>query len=178
MENTIEDRINNFIYDKPEVVVVLLQKFGYVIELQSATLPQITTLVYTALYINKDQPFTIALSKSIANDGELNFIVGAIIAIAGAIYGGITAQQEGKKNRDMQMKLTQAKLSMDEKLTEEKIRATQETERLKILSNTILSYSETLQKESTTRLKDTWVYVAGLGLGIGVLYGIHLIASK
>jgi hypothetical protein len=41
-----------------------------------------------------------------------------------------------------------------------------------------LAYRTTLQKESTARLKDTWLYVTGLGIGLGILYGVYLIGSK
>jgi hypothetical protein len=180
MENTtaIDKKINDFIYEKPDVAVVLLQQFGYDIKLQTATLPQITKLVYSALYINEDKPFTEALENAILNDGENN-VVGAIVgAVAGSVIGGIMGGIEGNKNRALQKKLALAKLSMDEKLSEEKLRAEQETARLQILANTLLSYRETLQKESTARLKDTWLYVTGLGIGLGILYGVYLIGSK
>ena len=174
----IDKKINDFIYEKPDVAVVILQQFGYDIKLQTATLPQITKLVYTALYINQDEPFAQAFQNAMANDGENN-VVGAIVAsVVGSVIGGIFAGQEGDKNRELQKKLTLAKLSMDEKLTEEKIRAEQETARLTILSNTILAYRTTLQKESTARLKDTWLYVTGLGIGLGILFGVYLIGSK
>ena len=173
----IDKKINDFIYDKPDVAVVLLQQFGYNIKLKTATLPQITKLVYTALYINQDKPFSEALDSAIANDGELN-IVAIIASIIGSSIGGVIAMSEGNKNRDLQKKLALAQLSMDEKLSEEKIRAEQEIARLQILANTILSYRETLQKESTARLKDTWLYVTGLGIGLGILFGVYLIGSK
>jgi hypothetical protein len=67
---------------------------------------------------------------------------------------------------------------MEEKLAGEKLRADQENARLQILTNTILAYRTTLQKESTARLKDTWLYVTGLGIGLGILYGVYLIGSK
>jgi hypothetical protein len=67
---------------------------------------------------------------------------------------------------------------MDEKLFEEKIRAEQEIARFDILANTLLSYRETLQKESTIRLRDTWIYVAGIGCGTGIIYGVYLMSSK
>jgi gas vesicle protein len=174
----IDKKINDFIYEKPDVAVVILQQFGYDIKLQTATLPQITKLVYTALYINQDEPFAQALENAMANDGESNFVAAIATAIVGSVIGGIFAGKEGDKNRELQKKLTLAKLSMDEKLTEEKIRAEQETARLTILSNTILAYRTTLQKESTARLKDTWLYVTGLGIGLGILFGVYLIGSK
>jgi hypothetical protein len=180
MENTteIDKKINDFIYDKPDVAVVILQQFGYEIDLQTATLPKITKLVYSALYINQDKPFADALDNAIANDGENNIIVTIAVAAASAIYGGIMAAKEGRKNRELQKKIALAQLSMDEKLSEEKIKAEQETARLNILANTLLAYRTTLQKESTARLKDTWLYVTGLGLGLGILYGVYLIGSK
>lgn len=180
MENTtsIDKKINDFIYDKPDVAVVILQQFGYDINLKTATLPQITKLVYTALYISKDEPFAQALDNAMANDGETN-IVGAIVAsVIGSVISGFFGASEGDKNRDLQKKLALAQLSMDEKLAEEKIRADQETARLGILANTLLAYRTTLQKESTARIKDTWLYVTGLGIGLGILYGVYLIGSK
>jgi gas vesicle protein len=180
MENitAIDKKINDFIYDKPDVAVVILQQFGYNIDLQTATLPQITKLIYTALYINQDELFAQALVSAITNDGESN-ILGAIAgAVVSSVVGGILGASEGRKNRELQKKLALAQLSMDEKLSEEKIRAEQETARLQILANTLLAYRETLQKESTARLKDTWLYVTGLGIGLGILYGVYLIGSK
>jgi len=180
MENTtaIDKKINDFIYDKPDVAVVILQQFGYDINLKTATLPQITKLVYTALYISKDEPFAQALDNAIANDGENNLIATIAIAIVSSVVSGILGAQEGDKNRELQKKLALAQLSMDEKLAEEKIRADQETARLGILANTLLAYRTTLQKESTTRIKDTWLYVTGLGIGLGILYGVYLIGSR
>lgn len=174
----IDKKINDFIYEKPDVAVVLLQQFGYDINLKTATLPQITKLVYTALYINQDKPFAEALDNTIANDGQNNVIVGIVVAIASSIIGGVFGGIEGDKNRDLQKKLALAQLSMEEKLAEEKIRAEQETARLNILANTLLAYRTTLQKESTARLKDTWLYVTGLGIGLGILFGVYLIGTS
>ena len=173
----IDKKINDFIYDKPDVVVVILQQYGYEINMQTATLPQITKLVYTALYINQDEPFARALDNSIANDGQNNF-VGIAIAIVSSVVSGVLGAQEGDKNRELQKKLALAQLSMDEKLAEEKIRAEQETARLNILANTLLAYRTTLQKESTARIKDTWLYVTALGIGLGILFGVYLIGTS
>jgi hypothetical protein len=155
-----------------------LQQFGYDINLKTATLPQITKLVYTALYINQDKPFAEALDNAIANDGENNVVAGIVVAIASSVIGGVFGGIEGDKNRDLQKKLALAQLSMEEKLSEEKIRAEQETARLNILANTLLAYRSTLQKESTARLKDTWLYVTGLGIGLGILFGVYLIGTS
>jgi hypothetical protein len=182
MENTtaIDKKINDFIYEKPDVAVVILQQFGYDINLKTATLPQITKLVYTALYISKDEPFAQALENAMSNDGENNILplIGIGISILSSVASGFLGASEGEKNRELQKKLALAQLSMDEKLAEEKIRADQETARLGILANTLLAYRTTLQKESTARIKDTWLYVTGLGIGLGILYGVYLIGSK
>jgi hypothetical protein len=53
-----------------------------------------------------------------------------------------------------------------------------ETNRTQIFANSITKTYEVLQKESTARLSDTWIYVLALGLGIGIIYGIKLISSK
>lgn len=176
--NAIDKKINDFIYEKPEVVVIILQQFGYDIDLQTATLTQITKLVYSALYLNQNVDFAQALDNAIANDGENNIIPVIVGAVVSGVIGGLFGSSEGQKNRDLQRKLALAQLSMNEKLTEEKIRADQESARLNILANTLLEYRTTLQKESTARLKDTWLYVTGLGIGLGILYGVFLIGSK
>ena len=107
MENItpIDKKINDFIYEKPDVAVVILQQYGYDINLKTATLPQITKLVYTALYINQDKPFAEALDNAIANDGENNIIAGVVVAIASSVIGGVFGGIEGDKNRDLQKKL-------------------------------------------------------------------------
>ena len=183
MENTtaIDKKINDFIYDKPDVAVVILQQFGYDINLKTATLPQITKLVYTALYISKDEPFAQALDNAMANDGENNIVpllVMGAVSLVSSVVGGLFGAKEGDKNRELQKKLALAQMSMEEKLAGERLMAEQETARLNILTNTILEYRKTLQKESTARLKDTWLYVTGLGIGMGILYGVYLISSK
>ena len=59
----------------------------------------------------------------------------------------------------------------------EKIRSDSETARAQILANTLAQYRISLQKEGTARIKDTWLYVTGLGIGIGIIYGIYLLAD-
>lgn len=176
----IAKKINDFIYQQPDVVVVILQQYGYDINLKNATLPQINRLVYGAIY-SDDQPFIEALANAITNEGENN-IIPLLIPVASAVIGSIATYfggaEEGRKNRDLQKSIALADLSMQEKLSEEKIRVERETANTGILANTLLEYRKTLQKESTARLKDTWLYVTGLGIGLGILYGVYLIGSK
>jgi hypothetical protein len=53
-----------------------------------------------------------------------------------------------------------------------------ETARTQILANSMLQYRQSLQKEGTQRLKDTWLYVVGAGLGISLFYGLYLFRIK
>lgn len=172
----INQKITDFIYEKPDVVVVLLQQFGYDIDLKTATLQQINKLVYGALYVNQDEKFAEALDNAIVNEGENN-VIPIIASVVGSVLTGYFASKEGDKTREVQKQLKLSELAMTEKLTQEKIRAEQETARLGIMANSLLAYRETLVKESTARIKDTWLYVTGLGVGLGVLYGVYLLGA-
>jgi hypothetical protein len=173
----IAKKINDFIYQQPDVVVVILQQSGYNIDLKTATLPEIIKLTYTAIY-NDDRHFIETLGNAIANDGQSNIIVALAIAVISSIATYFGGAEEGRKNRDLQKSIALAELSTQEKLAEEKLRVEQETARVGILANTLLQYRTTLQKESTARLKDTWLYVTALGIGLGILYGVYLIGSS
>jgi len=179
-KNAIAQKINEFIYQQPDVVVVILQQNGYDIDLKTATLPQITKLVYGAIY-NDDKDFIQAFDNAMANDGQNN-VVPLVVPIATAVIGSVASYfggaEEGRKNRDLQKDIAIAQLSYQEKLAGEQLRVQQETARFDILANTLLEYRTTLQKESTARLKDTWLYVTGLGIGIGILFGVYLIGSS
>ena len=173
----INQKITDFIYEKPDVAVVLLQQFGYNIDLKTATLQQINKLVYGAIYANNDQKFAQALDNAIANDGENNFVVALATTVVSGVISGVFGAKQGDKNRDLQKQIALSQLAMNEKLSQERLRAEQETARLGILANSLESYRTTLQKESTIRLRDTWLYVTGLGVGLGVIYGVYLIGS-
>ena len=69
-------------------------------------------------------------------------------------------------------------MALTEKLSMEQLKAQSEGQRANILLNSALEYRKLLQVESTARLKDTWIYVLGLGLSMGFLYGIYLISEK
>ena len=83
-----------------------------------------------------------------------------------------------EKQRELQTQIALTNLASQEKFAMEKLRIEQETARTGILANSLLAYRESLQKESTARLKDTGIYVAGLGVGMGSFYGLYLMFSK
>jgi hypothetical protein len=103
---------------------------------------------------------------------------GFIVSIGSSFLGASSASKQAEKTRELQKQLKLAELASTEKLTEEKIRADQENYRLGVLAGGLTSYRETLQKESTIRLRDTWLTTAGTGVGLGVLYGLYLMTSN
>jgi len=104
--------------------------------------------------------------------------VSAVVAVGTAVYGGEVAKSEGKKNRQLMFDLKMAELANTEKIEFERIRTEAETQRIQIFSNSITEYRIALQKESTIRLRDSWVYIASLGSAIGVVYATSLILTK
>ena len=177
---TSEQKVADFIYYHPDVVVKILNDHGYNIAINTATLPEINELTYKAIFIDNNVEFANALDSAIANDGYSSIIpllvtVGA--SVVSSLISGVFGNSQAKKQRELQKNIALADMAQNEKLAMEKIRAESETARTKILANTLESYRTTLQKESTARLKDTWIYVTGLGIGIGVIYGIYLLAD-
>jgi len=173
--------IIDFIYDKPQLIVPLLQKYGYDIQMDTASLQQIYEQTFDALSINQNVEFAKELDSLIQNDGYLNIAPVAIAAgasVVSSVLGGLFGGRQAKKQRELMVNLKLAELSTNEKIAYEKIKTEAETERLRIFSNTLLQYRQTLQQESTTRLKDTWIYVVGLGLAVGIIYGVSLIVKK
>jgi len=100
------------------------------------------------------------------------------VSIITSFLGGASAKKQAEKTRQLQTKMKLAELSLNEKLTADKIRQDAENFRLGIVVQSLTSYRETLQKESTLRLKDTWLTTTGTGIGLGVLYGLYLMTSN
>jgi hypothetical protein len=103
---------------------------------------------------------------------------GMVVSIGTSFLGASSASKQAEKTRELQKQLKLTELASTEKLTEEKIRADQENYRLGVLAGNLNDYRKTLQKESTIRLRDTWLTTTGTGVGLGVLYGLYLMTSK
>lgn len=170
-------KISDFIYDKPEVVATLLNKHGYYIDVDKTTLQEINQFTFEALY-SEDMAFAQSLDLEIANEGYLGAVVTAAIAIGSAIVSGVMASNEASKARELQKNIALSQMALTEKLSMEQIKAQSESQRANILLNSALEYRKLLQTESTARLKDTWIYVLGLGLSMGLFYGFYLISKK
>ena len=105
-------------------------------------------------------------------------VAGIGVSLVTSVIGGARAKKEAQKQRELQKAMFLANLTSQEKLKYEELKLLGETERTKILADSLLGYKIALQKESTQRLKDTWIYVAGSGLGISLIYGVALIGGS
>lgn len=105
-------------------------------------------------------------------------VAGIAVSIGTSLLGSSKAKKEAEKQRQMMWNMKVAEIASNEKLVYEQIRTKSETDRIEILADSLGEYREALQKESTIRLRDTWIYIAGIGCGTGVIYGISLMASK
>jgi hypothetical protein len=170
-------KISDFIYQKPEVVAMLLNEHGYYINLDKATLQQINQYTFEALY-SGNMEFAQSLDEAIENDGYLGVAVTVGLAVASSVVSGIMGGNQAKKARELQKNIALSQMALTEKLSMEQIKAQSEGQRAQILLNSALEYRKLLQIESTARLKDTWIYVLALGLSMGLFYGIYLISKK
>jgi hypothetical protein len=105
-------------------------------------------------------------------------VAGIAVSIGSSLLGASNATKEAKKQRALMWNMKLLELDKQGQIAYEQIRTQNETERIKILSDSLLKYREALQKESTIRLRDSWIYISGLGAGTGVIYGLFLMYSK
>ena len=105
-------------------------------------------------------------------------VAGIAVSIGTTLLGAGRAKKEAQKQRDLMLLVEQAKIASNEKIMYEQIRTGNETQRLGIFADNTRKYREALQKESTIRLRDTWIYLAGLGSAVGIIYALSLMLSK
>lgn len=100
------------------------------------------------------------------------------VSVVSSVIGGVSAKNEAKTQRELQTSIFLTDVALKEKLATEELKLLGETKRTEILANSLTEYRVALQKEGTKRLKDTWIYVAGSGLGISLIYGVTLVAKS
>jgi hypothetical protein len=105
-------------------------------------------------------------------------VAGLGVSVITSIAGGNAAKKQAEQTRAQEKQLRLAEMALNEKMASEKLRVEAEISRTNILANSLLAYRTTLQTESTQRLKDTWLYQTGTGIGLGVFYGLYLMTSK
>lgn len=163
-----------YIFDKPEYVVKLLNRHGYKTS-NRVTLNEITTKTFQAIY-NEDKAFTDDLTSMIASEHAnwVAMVVTAVLSLASTIIGSAQA----KKQRELQRNLAIAQLEQDRLLAQEEIRVYGETERTKILANSLLEYRTALQQEATKREKNVFIYLLAVGLSIALIYGTVILLEE
>lgn len=172
-----EKIISDFIYKHPDVVVIILNENGYPINMDTATLSQITNLTFTAITVDNNQKFAKALDSAIANDGYSGFVMIAV-AVATSLISGFMAQASAKKARELERQKTLTNLANSESLAMEQLRMDSESKRTAILANSLTEYNKTLQTENTARLSDTKLYIIFTGMIIVGIWGFSKISSK
>ena len=174
--NQYEKRVSKLIFDAPESVAKILKKNN--IEVKTPlTLTSITDSTFTALY-NKDKNFTNDLNILLTNEGYANIIAALAVSAGLSLVSSFMGGNEAKKQREAMYKIALANLSQQKLLEEERILTEAETERTRILLQTLQQYQSDLQSESTQRLKNVYLYVGMIGACIGVLFGISLILKS
>ena len=176
----IDYKIIDFTFEKPQVVVAVLKDSGYIMS-NKITLDEIAEKTYKALIIDKNVNFANRLESAIENGGYNNVIplvVGGAFSLATALIGAKQAKDAAKEMRETQERIALAQLQFSKLMSQEELRVAQEQGRLEILANSISSYRETLQGESTQRQKNVYLYLIGIGASFGIMYGTYLLLKK
>lgn len=186
MENKKKLTINisNFIYENPALVAILLQKYGYKIQTDNKSLSdvlnQINTGVFTFLY-DGNIDFANDFASLIEKGEYENFvaeIVSFVFSLGASLINAFTGQDIAKKQRELQESIANANRASEEKLANAKLATLSETERVKMIADSLTQNAISLQKQSTMKLNNTWVYIAGIGGILAVIYGVILISKK
>jgi len=162
--------LNEFIWEKPQIVVKLLKENGIKVS-SKPTLPEIIRKsIYAIRYENKG--FIDDVDREIRTEGESGVIfttalvISSLISIGSAVLGA----SQAKKNRRAALNMKLMELASNEKLVYANIQAMKEQSRIEIMTNTILEYGKALQSESTQRQKDTALFIGIMGVGLAVVY--------
>ena len=161
---------NNFIWEKPQVVVKMLEKNGISVS-SKPTLPELIQKSVQGI-TDGNQGLIDDIDEVLEDNNEAGvvfttaLVVSSLISIGSAIFGA----SQAKKQRRAMLNMKLMELASNEKLTYANIQAMKEQGRIEILTNTIQDYSIALQKESTLRQKDTALFVGIMGVGLAVVY--------
>jgi len=169
--------LNDFIYLKPHIVVRILKQSG----IQVSSKPTLPEIIKKSLYAlqTENKVFAEKIEKSIKLGDEANFDPITLgVSAAFSVVSSIIAAKQAKKQREAMINAKMMELASNEKLSLAQIQAMKEQGRIDILSNTILSYSQSLQSESTARQRDTALFVGIMGVGLAVMYATIQLFKK
>ena len=161
---------NNFIFEKPQIVVEVLKKNGIKVS-SRPTLPELIQKSVQGIS-DGNQGLIDDVDAILNDDGyrgvifTTGLVVSSLLSIGGAIFGA----SQAKKQRRAMLNMKLMELASNEKLTLVKIQQMKEISRIEILTNTIEDYSKSLQREATLRQKDTALFVGIMGVGLAVVY--------
>lgn len=167
--------IQSVIFEKPEVVVKILRDSGVSVS-NRPTLDEITEKTFVEVYDKQNIEFAKKFD-SLIKTGEYNNAVGVILTIASGIFSGIMGSRQARKQRETMERIAVAQLENDKLLAQDQNRIYGETERTKILANSLLDFRGKLQDVSTERQKNVYIYLIALGLGISIIYGTNLLLA-
>lgn len=159
---------NNFIWEKPQVVVKILEKNGIKVS-SKPTLPELIKKSMVGV-ANGNEGLINDIDYVIENGDYNGLVILTAIAIGTSIASTIIGAVQGKKMRKAQLNISLMNLASNEKLTYANIQAMKEQGRIDILTNTVETYSIALQQEATLRQKDTALFIGIMGVGLAVLY--------
>lgn len=187
MKNSTEyaKQISDFIYNKPEIIAVLLTKYGYVISTDNKKLIDILSELnkYTfELLYNGNQQFANDLASEMLNEGYVyaggDGVVGSFINFGSAILNSFTASSQAQKQRELQANITNATLSSKEKLGYETLQIKAQTDIINNISSNVNDYRASLNKESTKRINNTWIYILAIGVSFGLFYALRKVGKN
>lgn len=169
--------LNNFIWEKPHIVVEILKNNGIKVS-SKPTLPEIVEKSVTAID-NDNEKFVKEVYGAMKDEGFASFDPITLgISTAFSIGSAIMGARQAKKQRQAQLNMKLMQLGLDEKLSLAEIQAMKEQGRIDILTNTLNSYATTLQEESTKRQRDTALFIGIMGVGLAVVYATVQIFKK
>lgn len=169
--------LGKVIFEKPEAFVKILE--GRNVSLSpKVTLHEIVTA--TLIQLNSgDEIFAKQVESLLSDENYNNFEpVTTSIAVVSSLVSSIFASRQARKNRELQRNIAIAKLETDKLISQEELRLLGETERTKILANSLLAYRTALQGEATDRQKNVWVYIVAIGFGISIIYATTIIMNE
>ena len=167
--------IQSVIFEKPEVVVKILRDSGVSVS-NRPTLDEITEKTFVEVYDKQNKEFAKKFDNLIKT-GEYNNAIGVVLTIASGIFSGIMGSRQARKQRATMERIAVAQLENDKLLAQDQNRIYGETERTKILANSLLDFRGKLQDVSTERQKNVYIYLIALGLGISIIYGTNLLLA-
>lgn len=159
--------LNKFIFEKPAVVVRILKENGIKVS-NRPILPEIIDLSVQAI-ADKNEGFIKDVYNTIENEDESNF---ATIAISAALSIGsaIASSKQAKKQREAMYNATLMKLQAEQRLSDKELQVEKELGTLKILTDSLNYYADSLQDNATIRQRDTALFIGIMGVGLAVMY--------